>query len=429
MSTDTTQALTTTKETGIEFQPFGAEDKIRLTLDIVRKYCATPTKNGKLPEERDLMNFMMLCRSRRLDPFSGDAFLIGYEDRDGGVKWSLITSHAAFLKRATCSEKFQGMRSGVIVKDSANNIVDRVGDFFYDEDRLIGAWAIIDLGNLKHPVERRIRLSTFQKSFGQWQSNPGGMIVKCVEADALRSAFPTLLSGLYTSDEAPAYQVETSPPAKSPDFGGRPGAPAPAAPAARRVVVSTSQPAKVAQSVKPRATGSPQNAGLRPPEQPSATPREDVTTFQGPSSEVLKARKVPTAVQEPPPQEPPQLPQDDSGGVETPPEASNERGEPAAQQGEGYETAPEASPTSESPVVEAEGSAISAQAELAEIIGSILYQAEQTGVTQRQIMAWCIRKRVAREGQTKLSELSTTKLRTINKGFRNAAEEIAKEIK
>ena len=424
MSTDTTQAVTTTRESAVEFQPFGAEDKIKLTLDIVRKYCATPTKTGKLPEERDLMNFMMLCRSRRLDPFSGDAFLIGYEDRDGGVKWSLITSHAAFLKRATCSEKFQGMRSGVIVKDSANNIVDRVGDFFYDEDRLIGAWAIIDLANLKHPVGRRIRLSTFQKSFGQWQSNPGGMIVKCVEADALRSAFPTLLSGLYTSDEAPAYQVDTSAPAKSPDFGGRPGAPAPA----RRVVVSTSQPAQpanIAVQQPSRATGNAQNAGLRAPQAPSGPIETDVTEFTGPSSEVLKVRKLPVEAQEQPSQEPSGMPQDVSGGMETAPDASEAQGEAAAS----AQATPEPFTATDSPVVEAEAPPITAQADMAELVGSILYQAEQVGVTQRQIMSWCLKKRVSREGQTKLTELSTTKLKTLNKGFRNAASEIQQEPK
>ena len=44
------------------------------------------------------------------------------------------------------------------------------------------------------------------KSFGYipcLNDDPAGMIVKCAEADALRSAFPTMLGGCYTEEEMP----------------------------------------------------------------------------------------------------------------------------------------------------------------------------------------------------------------------------------
>ena len=119
------------------------------------------------------------------------------------------------------------------------------------------------------------------------------------------------------------------------------------------------------------------------------------------------------------------MPQDGSEGVETASEPQNEQ-DGAAESGN---PPSDASPEGESPVVEAEASPITAQAQLAEIVGSILYQAAQAGVTQSQIMSWCLKKRVARDGQTKLSELSSTKLKTINKGFKNNVQEIKAEAK
>jgi hypothetical protein len=53
------------------------------------------------------------------------------------------------------------------------------------------------------PVYKRLKLSTFNKGFGRWNVDPAGMIVKCAEADGLRSAFPNSLGGMYLEDEMP----------------------------------------------------------------------------------------------------------------------------------------------------------------------------------------------------------------------------------
>jgi hypothetical protein len=50
-------------------------------------------------------------------------------------------------------------------------------------------------------MRKRIKLGTFNKGRSVWQTNPAGMIVKCAEADALRSSFPTELGGLYLQGE------------------------------------------------------------------------------------------------------------------------------------------------------------------------------------------------------------------------------------
>jgi hypothetical protein len=45
-----------------------------------------------------------------------------------------------------------------------------------------------------------------------WKRDPAGMICKCAEADALRSAFPTLLSGMFLAEEREVQFVPQSSP-------------------------------------------------------------------------------------------------------------------------------------------------------------------------------------------------------------------------
>jgi len=227
------------KET-MEFTPFGADESIKLTIALVKRYCAAKTKKGHEASDDDCMKFMMLCRSRKLNPFEGDAFLIGY-DTDDGPKFSLVTAHQSFLKRAEVHPEYDGMRSGVIVLDANKALVDREGDFCLDTDQLVGGWATVFFKHRTHPMHRRLRLSVFQKPYGQWKTNGAGMIVKCAEADALRSAFPSLLGGVLLREEFEAGDVQVMPQAKPPQFGHRP----------ETRLVAPPQPARIAESAEP----------------------------------------------------------------------------------------------------------------------------------------------------------------------------------
>lgn len=183
----------------MEYVPFGAQDKIRLSINIIRRLVAVPTTSGKLPTDEDCIKFQMMCQAKRLNPFEGDCFMIGYDTKTG-PKFSQITAHQVFLKRAEASKEFNGMQSGVIVKRDAL-IFQEEGDFILDGDELVGGWAKVHKKGMEHPIFKRIKLSVFNKGQNQWASNPAGMIVKCAEADALRTAFPTLLGSMYLRDE------------------------------------------------------------------------------------------------------------------------------------------------------------------------------------------------------------------------------------
>jgi phage recombination protein Bet len=193
----------------VEYTPFMAKESIKLSARMVLRFLCTPTRSGQVCSERDAMKFIMLCKARGLNPWEGDAYIVGYDGKDG-PQFSLITAHQAFLKRAETHPEYDGMDSGVIVKDAAGEVVNREGDLVLDDDQtLVGGWATIHFKNRKHPMKKRLKLSTFSTGRSRWEKDPAGMIVKCAEADALRSAFPNSLGGMYLEGEFPAIEMES----------------------------------------------------------------------------------------------------------------------------------------------------------------------------------------------------------------------------
>lgn len=206
-------AIATREERVVSFIPFGAKEEIKLSAAMVSEFIAIPTRSGKLPEWRDCVRFVMLCKAQLLNPFAGDAYMIGF-DTDGVAKFNLITSHQAFTKRAEASPEYDGSESGVCVLDKEEKFIERQGDLLFHGERLIGGWARVHFKTRKIPMFKRLQFSTFDTGMSRWKKDPAGMIVKCAEADALRSSFPTLLGGLYLEAELePSKEIVVGEPA------------------------------------------------------------------------------------------------------------------------------------------------------------------------------------------------------------------------
>jgi phage recombination protein Bet len=207
------EALIKREPASVEYVPYGAQDKIKMTVSIIQNLIAVKTKSGKTCSERDAIKFMAMCQAKRLNPFEGDAFLIGYDGREG-PSFSLITAHQTYLKRAELHPEFDGMKSGIIVRDEDGSLKDLEGDFYTEGQSVIGGWATVFFKQRKQPMHRRLRVARFNKGYGVWNDDAAGMICKCAEADALRSSFPTMLGGLYMREE-----VDLGAQFAKPDFG------------------------------------------------------------------------------------------------------------------------------------------------------------------------------------------------------------------
>ena len=198
----------------LSYKPFMGTAEIKLTVGMVKSLICAKTKQGHTCDDAQAMKFMMLCQARGLNPWEGDAFLIGYDSKDG-PSFSLITAHQAFLKRAETHPEYDGMESGVLVMTRDNELVARVGDFTVADDALVGGWATVHFKHRRFPMVKRVKLKTFDKGFGRWRDDPEGMIVKCAEADALRSSFPTMLGGMYLDEELPSGGASTEGPLRA----------------------------------------------------------------------------------------------------------------------------------------------------------------------------------------------------------------------
>lgn len=188
----------------ISYTPFGENKPITLTLGMVRSHIAVPTRSGKVPSDSELIKFMMLCQARELNPWTGDAYLVGYDSQQG-PKFSLITAIQALYKRAEPNVNYDGLESGVIVMrkgaDGRDEMVERQGDFVMNGEILVGGWAKCYRKDRKFPCYEAIRLDTYSTGKSQWEKDPAGMIVKVAEAGVLRRSFPTQLGALYIEQE------------------------------------------------------------------------------------------------------------------------------------------------------------------------------------------------------------------------------------
>ena len=182
------------------YKPFAEDDEIKLSPGIIYKYLCHPTKSGVWPDEQQIMKFQILCRSRKLNPFEGDAYLVGYDGKYG-PEFSIITAIQAIYKRAEANPNYDGIESGVIVEDGKGMIVQRQGDFCHEGDKLLGGWANVYRKDKKYPDVERLNLENRDKNRSVWNSDKAGMIVKCAEAGALRKAFPSQIGGLFTREE------------------------------------------------------------------------------------------------------------------------------------------------------------------------------------------------------------------------------------
>lgn len=184
---------------------------LSLSAEQVKLLKATICKGAS---DLELALFMEVCKSKRLDPFSGQIHAVKRSEYD--------KSAGGYVDRMTYQTGIDGFRL----------IADRTGERNGEDDPEWcgedGIWLPIWLHKAP-PSAARVRVyrkghdkpytGIAQWSFyaqtkkdgspnRMWERGGPHMLAKCAEALALRKAFPSELAGLYTSDEM--GQVERS---------------------------------------------------------------------------------------------------------------------------------------------------------------------------------------------------------------------------
>lgn len=184
----------------VSFTPFGQTEELTITFQDVKDLIAVKTRQGKGPSNKDVNMFLHLCKASGLNPYVKDAYLVGYDSRDGAV-FNIISSIKALEKRADAHPQFDGIESGLVVMSDDGDVRDIPGAMRLPNVKIIGGWARVWRKDHKFPHESRLELSVYSSGKSRWQADPAGMIVKCTKAAAYREAFPTELGGIYTDEE------------------------------------------------------------------------------------------------------------------------------------------------------------------------------------------------------------------------------------
>lgn len=169
-----------------------AGDSIQISQQDVYQYIcdkATP---------QEVVFFMELCRSQRLNPFKREAFLVKY----GSNPASMITAEVVFERRANAHPSYKGMEHGIVYLDHNGEVRKREGTATYKAagEVLIGGWARVHRSD-RTDSYAEVSLDEYGKNQSVWKTMPGVMISKCAKAVALRLAFPSDFQGMYISEE------------------------------------------------------------------------------------------------------------------------------------------------------------------------------------------------------------------------------------
>lgn len=376
-----------------QYTPFGGQQKIDLSIGLIRRYIAPKYVDRKASppveyeaSDEECVKFLLMCRNRGLDPWTGDAYMVPFWDSSkGGPSWSLIASHASFLKRAEVHSDFDGMDSGIIVKTDKGELIEREGDFLHPGDQLLGGWATVWKKLKTHPKKIKVNLSVYIQGHGVWKKDPAGMICKVAEAQAIRDSFPSQTGDLYLREEMkdlpdfiPAGEAEKI------------KAPAIAAPAELPKTRGRNRPTMVEEPLTP--PGAPPTQQTQPPAQ--QTPPQAQQT--APPAQPEPEKTLPATPPTPP-------------AATTPPPAA-----PAPQQ-------PATPPAPTTPAPQPPKDASSPEEQL-------LHLAKANNITEEQLKNYLFKDKWLKPPQTKISEMSVTKIQALVNHFTSNPPEFAKRI-
>ena len=171
---------------------------LTVTFDDVRDFIC---KEATIAECRI---FLETCKQYHLNPFTKEAYLIHYDNKNGDTASTIVLGKTCYMKMAENHPQYDGFEAGVIVMDeAAGELIHREGSIVYQGETLVGGWAKTYRKDRSRPFYEEVNFSEYNTKKSLWVTKPATMIRKVALVHTLREAFPATFGGLIDESEAP----------------------------------------------------------------------------------------------------------------------------------------------------------------------------------------------------------------------------------
>lgn len=171
---------------------------LTVTFDEVRNFIC---KEATIAECRI---FLETCKQYHLNPFTKEAYLIHYDNKNGDTASTIVLGKTCYMKMAEAHPQYDGFEAGVIVMDeAAGELIHREGSIVYQGETLVGGWAKTYRKDRSRPFYEEVNFSEYDTKKSLWVTKPATMIRKVALVHTLREAFPATFGGLIDESEVP----------------------------------------------------------------------------------------------------------------------------------------------------------------------------------------------------------------------------------
>lgn len=172
--------------------------RITVTFDDVRNFIC---KEATIAECRI---FLETCKQYHLNPFTKEAYLIHYDNKNGDTASTIVLGKTCYMKMAEAHPQYDGFEAGLILQDDvAGEIYHREGSIIYEGETLLGGWAKTYRKDRSRPFYEEVSFSEYDTQKSLWVTKPATMIRKVALVHTLREAFPATFGGLIDESEVP----------------------------------------------------------------------------------------------------------------------------------------------------------------------------------------------------------------------------------
>lgn len=172
--------------------------RMTVTFDDVRNFIC---KEATIAECRI---FLETCKQYHLNPFTKEAYLIHYDNKNGDTASTIVLGKTCYMKMAEAHPQYDGFEAGVIVfVPEVGELIHREGSIIYKGEELVGGWAKTYRKDRSRPFYEEVNFSEYDTQKSLWVTKPATMIRKVALVHTLREAFPATFGGLIDESEVP----------------------------------------------------------------------------------------------------------------------------------------------------------------------------------------------------------------------------------